>query len=648
VRLRTNIFLWVSLATVVPLTAIVLLVTGYSERLHRADADERLQANLSFVVAEFDRRLSFEREVITALARSPSVERILPVLEAVRDGRRHPEHHERLRDLASFLGEIQLILKDVGTIRLLEHRANTLLKVRDGVEIPPSFTGLDPFPFADEEMNDPEFLYFLQTMDPGEVNYLLQPPSLTDYGTAGRVPMLDAVVPLADDIEPLPMGYLTVNSTGVQIDRILELSPRLYNGHLLIAELNPEVPQRDGMVLYDESAGHLFSTAKTAADNLHTRFGGRLMSAVRNTPYGAFDAPDGRSRVHYAEYYPYPNQLTSWVIATRVDTAAITAPFNRIRSGILLFAVVAILASLLLAQLGARRIALPITQLTQQLRDYAGGQRRRSVPMRSTQEINELLDAFDYMVDTLEQARSERDQAESMLLQSTKLASIGEMAAGIGHEINNPLHNILTLAKLIERSLPADDQATREDLTALTNEAHRASRIVRGILNFARQVPPHYEHTSVQALVEHSLQLVSQAARNQGVRLSTQIAPDLVIECDPHQLQQVLINLLLNAIQASSSGDAVRVEAGLDEDGRVRICVCDQGTGVKPEIMDKLFDPFFTTKPVGKGSGLGLSVSLGIIEHHGGTIRLANNEQGGLTVSIVLPLTPHQPGESSD
>lgn len=645
-HLRTNIFLWVSLATVLPLTAVVLAVTGYSEHLHRVDVDQRVQANLNFVVAEFDRRLSFEREVIASLADSPSVDRVDPVLEAAAEGRRHPQYGTRTESLAGFLEEFQLVLKDVGTIRLLDYRANTLVKVRFGERVTPSFVGLDPYPYAEEEMDDPEFLYYLQTLTVGEVNYLLQPPTLNEYGLAGRVPMLDAVVPL-DSALGVPFGYLTVNSTGVQIDRILELSPRLYNGKLLIGELNPEMPARDGMVLYDETNGQLFSTAKSADNNLRDHFGGRLMSAVRSAPYGAYDTADGRSRVYYVEYYPYPNQLASWVIAEQIDMAEITAPFNRIRLGMLLFAVVAIGASLVLAQVGARQIAEPITQLAQHLKDYARGRRRRLAPIRSTQEINELREAFDYMADTLEKAKEERDQAESMLLQSAKLASIGEMAAGIGHEINNPLHNILTLAKLIERSLPPGDEATREDLRALTSEAHRASRIVRGILNFARQVPPQYARVHVYSLVEESLQLVSQAAKDHGVRFSTEIDPELVIQCDAHQVQQVLINLMLNAVQASETGGEVRIEAGVD-DGHARICVCDEGSGVSPEIMDKLFDPFFTTKPVGKGSGLGLSVSLGIIEHHGGTIKLANNERGGLTVSIVLPLTPRKPGDPID
>ena len=145
-HLRTNIFLWVSLATVIPLTAIVLIVTSYSEHLHRVDVDQRVASNLNFVVAEFDRRLSYEREVISALAASPSVGRVEPILYAAMEGRRHPDFRAATENLSGFLGEFQLVLKDVGTIRLMDYRGNSLVKVRFGERIAASFTGLDPYP----------------------------------------------------------------------------------------------------------------------------------------------------------------------------------------------------------------------------------------------------------------------------------------------------------------------------------------------------------------------------------------------------------------------------------------------------------------------------------------------------------------------
>ncbi|MDX1335922.1 MAG: HAMP domain-containing sensor histidine kinase, partial [Gammaproteobacteria bacterium] len=139
--------------------------------------------------------------------------------------------------------------------------------------------------------------------------------------------------------------------------------------------------------------------------------------------------------------------------------------------------------------------------------------------------------------------------------------------------------------------------------------------------------------------INESVSLVQQMATDEGVSLFVQPDPGLSVDGDPIQLQQVLINLLLNAIHASKPGDRIIVEAHRTDDRNLEISVCDEGTGISDNVMDKLFDPFFSTKPVGKGSGLGLSISLGIIERHGGKISVVNNEAGGVTVAIRLPMT---------
>ena len=636
-HLRTNIFLWVSLATVVPLTAIILLATGYSEHLHRTEVDRQVAANLNYLVAEFDRRLTYEREVVEALSVSPPMQRFRPVLESALNGQRHAEFDQRAEELASFLEELQSVLRDVGTIRVLDAQANTLIKVRFGTRTSSTFTGIDPYPYAEAELDDDFLLGELEALPEGEVGYLLLPPALNEYGDVGPAPMQDAAVPLVPG-DSGPLGYLLVNSTGVQIDRILELSPRLYQGKLLIAELNQDLPERDGLMLYDEGFSLRFSSSKDQAVQLRQLFDGQLLEAVEAEPFGAFTAADGHTRIYYAEYLPYPNELDSWVIATRVDMDEITAPFTRIRLGILLFAAVALGLSLVLAQLGARSIAGPIVQLADKLKAYAQGLRLKQPLVRATKEIDDLHASFEYMADTLETARKDRDKAEKMLLQSAKLASIGEMAAGIGHEINNPLNNILCLAKLIHRSVPANEEDVKNDVHSLIEETNRASRIVRGILDFARQVPPQYGEIRAQAWVDDTIALVGQAAKDAGVDLRVKVDPELRLEGDANQLQQVLINLLLNAIQASKRGDEISIDARVAGANEAALSVSDQGSGIAPEIMEKLFDPFFTTKPIGKGSGLGLSVSLGIVEHHGGRILLDNNERGGVTATIVLPL----------
>ncbi|OOG23355.1 two-component sensor histidine kinase [Thioalkalivibrio denitrificans] len=635
-RLRTNISLWVSLATVLPLTVLVLLVTGYSERQYSSDRDREIGASLNTLVAEIDRRLMFEREVISALVESAPMQAFQSVLSQARDGHKHPQFNLRAAQLGIFLEEFTALIPDVGTIRVLDVRGNTLLMIRDRQVMPTHYEGMDPYPYAEEELDDEAFLQRLRSSPLGEVSYQLLPESRSDYVFGAIPPMYDAVVPIEREGEGV-VGYLLANSTGLQIERMLELAPRLSEGRLTVAELNPDRPDREGLILFDEGSGLLFTHGKRPELRLDTLFGTRVANTMATRPFGATDLTTRPSRVYHAEYTPYPNQLASWLVISEVRHDAVTAPFKRIRQGILLLAALALIASLLLAQVSARRIARPITRLAHNLKAYARGEPLERTEPHGTQEIRQLQDSFNYMAETLERARRDRDEAQHMLVQSAKLASIGEMAAGIGHELNNPLNNILSLGKLIRRELPAEHTRLREDVQSLMDEAQRASRIVNGILNFARQVPPRYEAIDVRPWAEETLILVNQAAKAQEVTIRLEVEEGLMMEGDVHQLRQVLINLLLNAIQASHPGDEVLIMARHEADGDIYFCVCDQGTGVDPDILDKLFDPFFTTKPVGRGSGLGLSVSLGIVERHGGHIDIRPNEHGGVTATVRLP-----------
>jgi two-component system NtrC family sensor kinase len=638
-RLRTNIFLWVSLATVLPLTATVLIATAQSERLHRAEVDQQLGITLGALVTEIERRLRFEREFVAALATSPPLQDFKPVLQRARQRERHPEFGPRADRLAAFLEAFQTVVGDIGSIRVLDTGGNTLIRVRDGLRTEPAFDGIDPYAYAEEELANPRFASELAALNPGEIGYLVVPASRSEYADRGPPPMLDAVVPLPGE-QGETIGYLMVSSTGLSVDRILELAPRVGEARFAIAEVNPDLAERDGLLLYDEGAGLLFSTPKTAERRLGDLFAGELFDALERRPAGAFTTDDDESRIYYSEYLPYPNQLVSWVISLAIAEDEVSAPFRRIRTASWLVAATALLLALGLAQVGARRIAEPICELASSLKAYAQGQRTPLPKRAATAEIQELRGAFDYMADTLERAREERDTAERMLRQSAKLASIGEMAAGIGHEINNPLNNMLSLAKLIKRDIDPANRRTQQDVEALIDEGNRASRIVRGILNFARQVEPEYRPIQVADWIGETVSLVAQAAREASVTLRARAPEGLSFEGDRNQLQQVLVNLLLNAIQASEAGGEVRIEAEAIRDDQVEIRVIDEGCGIDPQIMDKLFDPFFTTKPVGEGSGLGLSISLGIVEHHGGRLHLQPEPSGGVSAIVRLPAHP--------
>lgn len=633
-RLRTNIFLWVFLATVIPLTALVLGATAYSERLYRQGVARDVHASLSSILSEIDRSLYYERQLVLSLAASPDMRQYLPVLERAAAGALHPTFFERGEKLREFLAALHGVVPNFHTLRVLDLEGNTLVKVSFARSAVGLQEGIESLPFAEPELPDGEFARRLRTLPVGELSFVALPESRWDRDGVRGPPMLAAAVPLVRNGRAV--GYLLADFSGEQIDRILELAPRVHKATLLLAEISPESADRDGLILYRDRGGLRLGRADALPVELRGAGLAPLTEALQHRPYGDLSLPAG-SRMFYLEYLPYPNQLTSWVLAARVDEAQVSAPFRRIRVGILVFAAVAVLLSLLLAQLGARRIVAPIAALASSLKRYADGDHDVRVVTAGPDEIRQVENSFNYMADTLERARAERDRAQSLLLQNAKLASIGHMAAGIGHEINNPLNNILSLAKLVQREIPPDNPALRRDVQALREEALRASGIVQGVLNFARQVPPEYTRFLLRPWVRDTVALAQQAAHARRLQLVVHELEDCELEGDRGQLQQVLINLLLNAIQASPAGGRVEL-SGRCESGAVVLEVRDHGPGIAPEAMERIFDPFFTTKAVGEGSGLGLSISLGIVERHQGELTLENVPDGGVRARIRLPL----------
>jgi len=237
----------------------------------------------------------------------------------------------------------------------------------------------------------------------------------------------------------------------------------------------------------------------------------------------------------------------------------------------------------------------------------------------------------------VKQQMSELKQTQAQLVQSTKLAAIGELAANIAHEINNPLTTVLGFASFIAERLKADDPM-REELTLIQDEASRARDIVRDLLQFSRQ----RDFMPETANLNHVLDQVVSMMRRQGafgpVTVNEQYAPTLPgVEVDVARIKQVFLNIINNAVYVMQSGGALTIRT-LATDTGVRVEFEDTGPGIAPEHRDRIFDPFFTTKPEVSGTGLGLSVSLGIVQSHGGTILVASELGKGATFTIVLPL----------
>jgi signal transduction histidine kinase/CheY-like chemotaxis protein len=237
----------------------------------------------------------------------------------------------------------------------------------------------------------------------------------------------------------------------------------------------------------------------------------------------------------------------------------------------------------------------------------------------------------------VKQQMTELKQTQAQLVQSTKLAAIGELAANIAHEINNPLTTVLGFASFIAERLKADDPM-REELTLIQEEASRARDIVRDLLQFSRQRDFMPETANLNQVLDQVITMMRRQGAFGAVTVNEQYAPNLPgVEVDVARIKQVFLNIINNAVYVMPNGGSLTVRT-LTTDRGVRVEFEDTGPGIAPEHRDRIFDPFFTTKPEVSGTGLGLSVSLGIVQSHGGTILVASELGKGATFTVALPL----------
>ena len=645
-RIRSSIFFWVFFATIVPLTVLALAATYFAEYSYQRDVTRTVNTSLDSLASEMQRHLENNAELALGMSQAPAVHNLLPLLDAISKNETMPDINIRRSRINHFFEGFQTIIQGTFFLRILDINGNTLVKVGQKQRSPAVYESLSGINYVEQEINNPEFVQQLHSLPADEVTTLRLPHHQQGNGLTFNFPLMDYLVPLY--YENKQVGALAVTLIGEHIDRILDNAPDIYDGNIFLTESNTDSPERHGLILYEKKKNLRLAQIRPESIFVQDVYGDDVIENAINSSEGNYQTNNDLYTHYFVEVLPYPNKLVSWILTSRIESSAISAPFNQIRAWIWAIAGAALIISLLLTDIGARIIAKPIRRLSTNLKAYADGDHKQRVKTKEAiDEISSLAEAFNYMADTLDDAQQERDRAQHMMLQSSKLASIGEMAAGIGHEINNPLNNILSYTKLISRTIAnnSDKLESKElarmqnDLDSLRDEALRASDIVRGILNFARQVPPEYSFFPIDTWLENTLALVQQTAKARHVTLKLDYHDDEELQGDRGQLQQALINLLLNAIHASPENDEVVITATIDED-RLIINIIDHGPGISDTDMDRVFDPFFTTKAEGEGSGLGLSISLGIIEHHHGTLVLNNNDDKGTTASIILPMTP--------
>ncbi len=249
-------------------------------------------------------------------------------------------------------------------------------------------------------------------------------------------------------------------------------------------------------------------------------------------------------------------------------------------------------------------------------------------------EVSNLVAAFNRM-------SREIGTRQEQLLQSRKMASIGTFTSGIAHELNNPVNNISLIVESLIEGRDRMDAAERQRLYHdLMEQADRTSGIVRNLLDFSRQEKRRVEPASIEEILDKTARLLKNEMRLNKIKFEKQVRgslPEIMI--DKSSFQQVFLNLLVNAIQAMPDGGTITAVLAVDEDrNELRIDICDTGTGIPKEHLERIFDPFYTTKREGEGTGLGLSVTYGIIEQHGGRIEVRPRKTKGTCFSIHLPL----------
>jgi two-component system, NtrC family, sensor kinase len=327
-----------------------------------------------------------------------------------------------------------------------------------------------------------------------------------------------------------------------------------------------------------------------------------------------------------------------------------------------------VIASLSVGFFVHRLVYLPLRDLEGGARRLSAGNLDQAIPVRGSDEFGKLASSFNVMTDalrnsraelrdwahTLEQKVEERTQelrkAQAETMRGEKLASVGLLASGVAHELNNPLTGILTFSHLLRQKMP-DKSPDAEDMDLVIRETKRCAAIIKRLLDFAREKHPEKKFNDINQVIEDTVRIVERPAHLRDIEITLDLDRSLpVIWIDADQIKQVIMNMVVNAQHAVEEKGNITIMTRSTMHARpgaaaapvpmVEISIVDTGCGIPEKNLRRIFDPFFTSKDVGKGTGLGLSVSHGIVEAHGGLIDVQSKVSEGSTFRVYLPLTP--------
>jgi two-component system NtrC family sensor kinase len=448
----------------------------------------------------------------------------------------------------------------------------------------------------------------------------------------------------------------------------------LYGGILI--NRNPEIVDRVKEMVYkdEQYKGREIGTATIfqydlrISTNVHNEKGERAIGTRVSSEVNQAVLIEGKPWIDRAfvvnnwyitAYEPIKN-ITGQIIGI-LYVGMLERPYiettSRVISTFAFIAALFVILLLVILYFSINRIIHPLQKIVDATQKIARGDLSHKLEVKSQDEIGSLAESFNQMTSelqianeklldwgkTLEKKVEERTheikEMQAHLIQSEKLASLGQLAAGVAHEINNPLGGILMYSHLILEDAEKNSQ-TSENLKKVIRETTRCKNIVRGLLDFARPKNPEMSNININELLDNSLSLMESQALFQNIRVEKKYFPDLKrITADGAQLQQLFTNIILNAAEAmDGNGTLILETTNIKAEGQIEISIRDTGQGIREEDMKNLFEPFFSTKEVGKGTGLGLSISYGIVQRHKGKIDVQSEVGKGSAFIIKLPV----------